>query len=135
MNLQRFEELAGAYGADIARWPAAEQDSARALAAQDTRARAALARGAQLDALLHEAAVPVDDDAALRIVQRSLQRAPPREPSLRGWWRVWPSALLVGAALAGCATARERPQWLGLPQAEPAHSALADAFDADGSRF
>jgi hypothetical protein len=135
MNLQRFEELVGAYGAEIARWPVAEQDGARALAAQDTPARAALARGALLDGLLHEAAIAVDDDAALRIVQRSLQRATVREPSWRGWWRVWPGALLVGAALAGCTTARERPQWLGLPQAEPAHSVFAGAFDAGGSHF
>jgi hypothetical protein len=144
MNLQRFEALALAYGADIARWPGAEQDSARQLAAQDTRARAALARSARLDGLLHDAydahtahtAMPTaDDDAVARIVQRSLQQATSREPSPRVWWHFWPGALLVGAALAGCATARERPQWIGLPQAEPSHSVLADAFDADGSRF
>ncbi len=135
MNLQRFEQLALAYGAEIARWPAAEHDNARALAAQDVTARDLLARSARLDGLLQEAAMTVDDAAAARIVQRSLQRAVAREPSPRWWWRAWPAALIASAALAGCATARERPQWLGLPQAEPARSALADAFDADGSRF
>jgi anti-sigma factor RsiW len=136
MNAQRFEQLALAYGADITRWPAAEQAAAQQWAADDSGAQLLLAHAAQLDGLLRDAAPAVGDAAAARVVQRSLERTSrPQPPRRWWWWRAGPAALLVGAALAGCAAARERPQWIGLPQAEPARSALADAFDADGSRF
>jgi hypothetical protein len=135
MNLQRFEELALAYGADIARWPMPEQDRARQLAAADTHALDALARAAQLDGLLHSATLEVADAEAARVVQRSLERTAAAASPLRPRWRIWPAAVLVGAALVGCTTARERPQWLGLPQAEPARGMLAEVFDADSSRF
>ena len=62
MTLQRFRELADAWGADVTRWPAAAQPGAvRVLAGSDGDvARRILAQAGELDAALHAGAtVPV----------------------------------------------------------------------------
>ncbi len=59
MIRERFEYLADAYGGDLRRWPEAEREAARALAATDLQAAALLREADGLDALL---------DAAPRVV-------------------------------------------------------------------
>jgi anti-sigma factor RsiW len=136
MNLDRFEQLANLCGGDIGRWPEAEQQAARELATRDALARTALADAARLDTLLHEAARPVADAEAAQLVAATLERIRTPAPQPRRFRHlVWPAALLAGAALAGCVTAHERPQWLGLREAAEPTSVLAEALDADGSRF
>jgi hypothetical protein len=142
MRLTRFEALAAACGSDIARWPEDEQAAARALAAQDPRAQAALRQAAQLDGWLEQARLPLPAGSTERLLAATLARtqAAPRTapaPAWRLWQRWWPAALLAGAALAGGATARERPQWLGLANPAPAAGSgvLASTLDIDGSRF
>lgn len=58
MTLDAFEALAEAYGGDIARWPAAAQTAARALAAADSRAERALSEAAALDAIIAADSAP-----------------------------------------------------------------------------
>lgn len=61
MTLDRFEDLAGLLGPDLARWPEAERGAAQAfMAANPQAARAALAQASALNDLLESArdAVP-----------------------------------------------------------------------------
>lgn len=55
MTRQRFEDLADAYGGDLRRWPEAEREAGRALAATDAEADALLRQADRLDALLDAA--------------------------------------------------------------------------------
>jgi hypothetical protein len=139
MKLSRFKALADLFGGRIERWPDAEQAAARRLAGDDPQARAVLKRAMQLDALLDDATLAVPADATARVIAATLARtrtvATPATPRHRAWRSWWPAGLLAAAALAGCATARERPQWIGLADAPARISALAAALDADGSRF
>jgi hypothetical protein len=139
MNFDRFEQLANTYGTDIGRWPPALQAPARHWAATDARARDVLAGAAQLDALLRDAVVPVAESESTRLVDQVLARipapVPPATARRRAAWRLWPALLFAGAVVAGCATGYERPQWIGLIDTAPAASALASAFDVDGSTF
>src|SRR5690606_1457714 len=52
MTRERFENLADAYGGDLRRWPEAEREAGRALAAADPRAAALLLEADAVDALL-----------------------------------------------------------------------------------
>jgi len=75
MDRTRFEELAQAYGADLRRWPAAEQAAAAAYAAANAAAaEAALAEAGALDRALEAAREPEADSPAL--AQRILAAAP-----------------------------------------------------------
>jgi len=67
MTLQRFRELAAAWGADVTRWPAAAQPGAvRVLGGSDgDAARRILGQAGELDVALH-AGAPVPVPAALR---------------------------------------------------------------------
>lgn len=100
MTLERFEELAEAYGGDTARWPAADREAAAALmAAQPEIARAALARADALDAVLDAwRPAPVSAD----LLERVLAQAPRPRASRLGAW-IWRGA--VGAGLAGACAA------------------------------
>jgi hypothetical protein len=139
MELSRFEALARLYGGRIERWPPAEWESARRLVDSDERARAALRGAAQLDALLDDAALSVSPSDSARLTAATLERTRAlgsrHRPRAAHWRHWWPAGLLAFAALAGCATARERPQWIGLADPAALINALAAAFDADGSRF
>lgn len=96
---QRFATLAGAYGGDFRRWPAAERDAARRLEASgDPDARRALSQAADLDHLLDAYAVPVPSHALHRMVVASAPAAAAMPSRARIWW----SGLgLAGAGLAG----------------------------------
>jgi len=65
MTLDRFDELASAYGAAISLWPAQDQAAAEALAAQSSEAQNILAREAALDAALDEWEAPAPSDALM----------------------------------------------------------------------
>ena len=55
MNLNRFQALIDAYGADAERWPFGERDAAEALLEESGAARAILSEARTLDALLADA--------------------------------------------------------------------------------
>ncbi len=87
MTSERFLALVAAYGADARRWPEAERDAARAFAAADPRASAALAEADVADALLQ----------AYRVIQPSV--------ALR-------DRVIASAAGAGLKAGREGRRWL-----------------------
>jgi hypothetical protein len=97
----QFQELAEAYGGDIARWPERVRDEAALLAAAEPGfAQATLAREADLDAALD--ALP-RTQASTAVYDRILADAP--VPRRRRAWRFWLAPAGVGAALAGVAAA------------------------------
>lgn len=65
MTVDRFDELASAYGASISLWPAEEQDAAKALAESSPEAQAVLEREKALDAALDEWEAPAPSDALM----------------------------------------------------------------------
>ncbi len=96
MTRERALEIIGAYGADAARWPAAERASVLALAAQDSQVATARAEARSLDALLDgwAADVPLRQfDPQALIPARTI--ATPHRPLLR-----WVGGGAVAAALA-----------------------------------
>jgi hypothetical protein len=99
---ERFQELAEAYGGDIARWPASVRDEAALVVAGDAEfARGVLAQADALDAVLF--ALPAQA-ASSALVERTVADAPPlRTRRLR--WREWlaPAGLSVGLAAATAA--------------------------------
>ncbi len=97
MTLDRFRELADAYGGVIARWPEPDRAAALRLAAQP-EAIAMLARASTLDTLLDTWTVPAPSAALRRAVAHG---APDRTRSLVWRARLWWSGIGVGAALAG----------------------------------
>ena len=95
MTLDRFTDLAAAYGADIARWPEAERTAARALAQSEPRAAAILADAGILDRALHAAVTP---PASRALYERVIAEAPALVA--RGRLARWMTAVGLGAALA-----------------------------------
>ncbi|HUA52085.1 MAG TPA: hypothetical protein VMB81_07970 [Candidatus Sulfotelmatobacter sp.] len=106
MTLKRFKHLLDAYGADLARWPAAERRAARALIAADAQARQARDETAELDAMLDRYAPEPVSPARVAARLRSL---PPPATDWRAalaelWWelRALPRVLaMVAVVLAG----------------------------------
>ncbi len=107
LTLATFRHLAGAYGADLARWPQARRAEAEALLTTSAQARAMLAEAAALDAALAGLARPEpgpEDLARLSagIAARLTARAPRRRswlPALPRW--SWITAGASGAVAAG----------------------------------
>jgi hypothetical protein len=98
---EEFQELAAAYGGEMARWPAARRDEAALLLAQAPEfARSVLAREAGLDAVLDE--LPRAPPAPA-LFERIVAGAPPQRRRRR--WRFWLAPAGLGAALAGVAAA------------------------------
>ena len=101
MDRRRFEDLAGAYGGDIARWPETARDDAALLAAGDPEfAAAVLAREGGLDAILHEAPRIAASSTLFEAVMRT---APPLRR--RAPWRRWIAPAGLGAGLAAVTAA------------------------------
>lgn len=100
MTFERFEDLAAAYGGEIARWPEDEREAARALlAVYPERLGAVLAEGAALDRLLDLAPVQRPDAALLG---RLIAAAPRPAHTARRWIAGLGAALgLSAAAFAG----------------------------------
>ena len=97
MTEERFAALAAAYGADIRRWPEAEQDAARRLAAQSD---SALSEARTVDWLLASAPTLVASHA---LTQRIIDLAPLARATGRAW--TWLTRAGLGATLAGACAA------------------------------
>lgn len=102
MTVERFADLAEIYGGDVARWPEAEREIARALlAAEPVRLEAVLADATRLDRLL-DLAPAQSADAAL--LGRLIAAAPRPASTVQRWLAGAGAALGLGvAALAGVA--------------------------------
>jgi ferric-dicitrate binding protein FerR (iron transport regulator) len=96
MNAERFETLADAYGGDIAHWPAAEQDEARAWSAAHPDAADILVQADALDALLSTA----DRFKPGLEFQQRVVASFPRRPALVSRPRTWVSGAALAAACA-----------------------------------
>jgi hypothetical protein len=112
VSADRFKTIVDAYGADPARWPAAERDSALQFMARDPRARAWLDEARALDDLLdagHDVANAEDDQARYaRVLSNMLVNPatnvvvfPRRHAAPRVRRRVLPW-LWTGIGLAAC---------------------------------
>jgi hypothetical protein len=110
MSREQFQDLLDGYGADPTHWPESERAKAERLIDSDAEARAMLAAGRRLDALLerHTRVTQADDDAVGRVVKRLAGPLPRQQMT---FWR-WPTVLLDWefspawprvAALACCA--------------------------------
>ena len=102
MTPERFAYLADAYGADLQRWPLAEQGAAQALLdSGKASAREALHAAGWLDAQL-DSHQPAFLDPALA---RQIRQSAPRRASFWSRYAGWLSpAGLVGVGIAGVAT-------------------------------
>ncbi|MGE0116647.1 MAG: hypothetical protein AB7S71_20395 [Dongiaceae bacterium] len=89
MTSERLEAIVAVYGADPARWPAAERDAAASLLARSDAARALTAHAAALDAAL-DAVPSLSPTPALRaaVLAAAPQARPPSLLTrLRESWR------------------------------------------------
>ena len=101
LNLDRFQELADAYGGDLQRWPAAERAGAAALMAADgAPARAILSEAARLDALLSSSRIAAPSPALVQAVIAAAPR-PRAAPARRRWAAVAIGSTLAAASVAG----------------------------------
>lgn len=99
VSLERFRELAAAYGSDIDTWPDAERASARALLASSPALRDVLEAEADLDAQFAAAPEPrLDAELARRLLAVPERQARPR--ALWPFRRVWVPATAWAAAAA-----------------------------------
>jgi hypothetical protein len=111
MTPTRFERLARAYGAELARWPDAVRGEAATLVGAMPELRAVLESEARVDRALRAARRPVSDQRGERVCRAVLDRLDerPRVPAMAiPYWerpRALASAavLLVVVALAGFA--------------------------------
>ena len=102
MTPERFAYLADAYGADLQRWPAAEQTTAQALLDSDNvQARAVLQQARWLDSQLDSHQPVVADAALVRQIRRSAARGESFWSRYAGWLS---PAGLVGVGIAGVVT-------------------------------
>ena len=129
MTLERFADLAEIYGGDVARWPEAERETARALlAVEPVGLEAVLADAARLDRLLDLAPAQFADAALLG---RLIAAAPQPASAARRWLAGAGAALGLGvAALAGVAVGVT----IGQPsptESYPAQSVIATDFTDD----
>jgi len=101
LTLQRFADLAQAYGGVIERWPASDQVVARDMAQTDEGA-AILADALTLDHALDAWRVPLPDAQLAQRIAASAPHAPKLRPAkLRVRIGLWWSGIGAAAALAG----------------------------------
>src|SRR4051812_25469302 len=114
MSKGRFEDLADIYGGEIARWPEAEREAARAFLARDAaRLSPVLASASQLDRLLDLA--PAQSPGAA-LLGRLISAAPQAPNTARRWIAGLGAALgLSATAFAGIAVGVA----VGRPPGEP----------------
>jgi hypothetical protein len=99
MTLERFQELADAYGGVVARWPETVRAAAMQMAAGPAGS-AILAEALALDETLDAWAIPPASDTLRGHV---LAGAPVAKQSITGRARLWWSGIGIAAALAGVA--------------------------------
>lgn len=98
MTPERFEYLAGAYGADLSRWPEAERDLAEAFAAaRPEQAKRLLSEAASVDALLASARVDAPSPAVFEQIVASGLRPVSATPRWAGMAAAL--ALVFGAGM------------------------------------
>lgn len=101
MTLERFAELAEAYGGDVTRWPLACRDAAAELMILQPQATAQMLEAAgELDWALHQWRAPSPGPA----LQAAVLTAAPR-PKVEQAWRtwIWRTGLGAGLMAAGAA--------------------------------
>ena len=98
MKIERLENLAQTYGADLRRWPADQRAFAESLIAADPAARAVIDDAAGLDALLNTSVVPSPSEA---LTARVLAAAPQK----RGRGHLGRAFWFIGAGWAAAACA------------------------------
>lgn len=109
MSLERLAVILDAYGADEERWPPEERAAALALIEASPRARAMLARAAELDRLLDAAPAVEPPSSALRqAILRTAPRAPAAAPRRLGW-RAAAAFALAASLVLGMVTGRIMP--------------------------
>ena len=129
MSVERFADLAEVYGGDVARWPEAERETARALlASQPARLETLLAQATRLDRLLDLAPAQSVDSALLG---RLIAAAPQPVSSARRWLAAMGAALGLGAAALAGVAAGVVLGGQGHPVSPPAESVTAADFTAD----
>lgn len=102
MTPERFAYLADAYGADLRRWPDAEQAPAQALLRSgNVHARETLQQARWLDSQLDSYQPLVADAALVRQIRRSAVRGESFWSRYAGWLS---PAGLVGVGIAGVVT-------------------------------
>ena len=107
MNIERFQEILDAFGADPRRWPEAERGGALALVAGSDVARSRQAEARRLDMLLDEISLPVRLDLDAAAIVAGVRDASGNVRLFSGRKTmpssvVWPSfAGLAAAAVAG----------------------------------
>jgi hypothetical protein len=122
IGLQRFADLAAAYGADLARWPAAECAGAAALmATQPQKTAAILAQARALDAALDLLIAPPPSD----LLARRILRAAPK-PRVAPVWAAMAASMVIGV-LIGFGGVRA---WDGSASIETAMSEALGGDDA-----
>jgi hypothetical protein len=110
MTLEEFRRLAGAWGADIERWPEAARASARELASTQAGAEV-LAAARDLDVVLERRPAVSRaraDNAAHAVTLRIAEENDRRHKSeVRWWWSSWlvPAGSLACSALVGISLA------------------------------
>lgn len=123
MDMTRFEELADAWGGDIARWPEAVREDAWAFLKSHESAVGILASAAALDSLL-ATAEHVDPGELLE--RRILQTAP--LPAFETDWRR-PAIAAAAALVLGVAGGFAGGLFVPANQETLYESEYADAFD------
>jgi hypothetical protein len=102
MTLEDFDDLALAWGPDIARWPADRQAAARDLiVARTPEAEATLNDAGLLDRALRASTLPSPSLALRARIIAAAPRPLARFPSWRGWFGAALAASCAAGALAG----------------------------------
>ena len=129
MTLDRFRELADAYGGVVARWPRSERDAAMQLALQPA-AIAILAEASALDDALDAWAVPAPN---LALRDRVAGGAPRVAQGIAMRARLWWSGVGIGAALAGALAGLAAVAMVPTGDAAPDNATSFGVVDAQGS--
>jgi hypothetical protein len=129
MTLDRFRELADAYGGVVSRWPERDRAAAMQLALQPA-AITILAHASALDDVLDTWTVPAPG-MALR--NRVAAGAPARPPGLAVRARLWWSGVGIGAALAGAAAGLAAVAMMPPSDPAPDNGTSFGVVDAQGS--
>jgi ferric-dicitrate binding protein FerR (iron transport regulator) len=123
MDMNRFRELANAFGGDLDRWPEAERAAAEAWAAENAEAATILQDASELDALLAGAAgAPPSDLLARRILKSA-----PAGPFEVDWRR--PAVAAAAALIVGVVSGFTGGLFLPNGSDPYYESEYADAFD------
>ncbi len=105
MSIERFRTLAGAYGADIGRWPPAEREAGqRSLAGGDSACAAIIEEAAAIDAMLIAYRLQQPTRAlSQKVIASAPVMAPPLSRTQLWWSGVGLATACLAGALAGAA--------------------------------